>query len=151
MTAAPALTLDGFHPEFAGLAAAMADDRARGYPAMVEAGTITQAQANRRIFLMRAIAELWASAGDVHRMPNKAFLSLTRDEAVAELDNAIDGAERRARRRPADPAAQLLVERLHAMRWWHAHYPPRAYAHNFFLNLRADADQRAIEREKAAA
>lgn len=148
----PALTLDGFHPEFADLAELMAGDRMRGYPKLVATGQMTPAAAKHRIFVMNAIAEIWRCATDI-LPPNKALMAVHRDYCLEELAEAIEGAKQRLRRRPDDAALLALIEQLRAMRWWHGEYPVLAYALNMTCMLRHDAIQRAAqaERERTAA
>lgn len=140
----PALTLDGFHCEFATLAERLADDRARGYPAMIEAGELTRADAAHRLFVMRGIAEIWRCAAD-NLMPNRKLASVRRDDCLEQLAEAIQGAEKRQLRRPNDATIALLVEQLRAMRWWHAQYPGAAHGLNMTFMLRHDALRRAID------
>lgn len=137
----PAFTLDGFHVEFATLAATLADDRARGYPRMIEAGEIGAAEARHRLFVMRAIAEIWRAATEV-ATPNRKLAAVTRDQCLEELAHILSGIEQRLRRRPADRTLLHRLELLRAMRWWHAQYPERAHALNLAFMVRHDALQR---------
>ncbi|ABQ68575.1 hypothetical protein Swit_2216 [Rhizorhabdus wittichii RW1] len=148
----PALTLDGFHPEFADLAERMANDRMRGYPKLVATGQITASAAKHGIFVMSAIAEIWRCATDI-LPPNKALMAVHRDYCLEELAAAIGGAKQRLHRRPGDPALTALIEQLRAMRWWHDQYPASAHALNMTCMLRHDAIERAAqaERERNAA
>lgn len=141
---APTLTLDGFHPEFAAFAETMAADRARAYPAKVKAGEFTQAHAAHRIFVMRAIAEIWRCAAD-NLTPQPLYHRLTRQEALDTLDTALELAERRARRAPGNAAYQHHVDQLRAMRWWHSRFGEKAYVLNMAFMLRHDALCRAAD------
>jgi len=150
------LTIAGFQPDFAVLAEHIASERAAIYPAKIEAKAMTQADADHRIFVARAIAEIWRCATDVHLRPKPGLLRLTRGEALADLDRAIDIADRRILKAPDDRHRQHERDQLAAMRWWHARYDhPSAYALSMILNLRYDALQLQLradaDRGKAAA
>lgn len=142
MTDQPRLTADGFHREFADLAELMVRERERAWPDMIKAGKLTQRQADHRLFVMRAIAEIWRCAAD-RLNPNKRFMALTRAEALDELAAALEAAEHRVRQKPTDKTRTLQRDQLAAMRWWHAHYPAGkiSYALNMLLMLPHDALQ----------
>lgn len=133
---------DSFRPEFADLAEAMLRERQIAYPKMIEEGKLDRATANRRIATLGAIAEIWRCATD-GMMPRAHFMHLTRDQALDELDQALDAAERRLHRRPEDRLRQDQLAALRAMRWWHGYYEAGAsYALNMMLMVRYDAMQR---------
>lgn len=151
----PALTLDGFHPEFADLAEWIAGQRT---------GPIAQRFTPHRIFVAQAIAEIWRCAADTRLTPRARFMAVTRAEALDELAEQIATGERRLALKPDDPERQRVIEQLKAMRWWHAFYgQPRAYrdrdfqpapsgkvyALNMVTILRFDAATRAAQAEAA--
>lgn len=140
MTAAPALTLDGFHPEFADLAAHMAEQR------VIHADSFGE----RQIFVMAAIAEIWRCAANT-LTPQRRLMAVTRDEALGELAAAIEVANRNLRRRPDDRLRALRLEQLRAMRWWHGDFGAAAHALNMVCMLRHRALQRSIEEQGRAA
>jgi hypothetical protein len=142
MTSAPYMTLDGFHPEFADFAEQMAADRIRTYPDRVKAGEFSQAEADHRIFVMRAIAEIWRCNAD-NLIPEKRWCALTKAEAVDALAKAVDLAEKRMKRQPDNRLHKLHHDQLQAMYWWHNHFGARAYVQNMALNIRWEARQRA--------
>jgi hypothetical protein len=143
---APYMTLDGFHPEFADFAERMAADRIRTYPDRVKAGEFSQAEADRRIFVMRAIAAIWRCNVD-NDIPEKRWCKLTKTEAVETLAKAIELAEKRLQRQPDNRQHKLHHDQLQAMYWWHNHFGARAYVQNMALDLRWQARQRAEQRQ----
>lgn len=142
--ASPRLTLNGFNRDFAAAAERIVADRMSLWPAKVERGDMDRATFERRIFVMRAIAEIWRCAGLSDCRPQRAMLAVGRQEILDELVATIAAAEDMAMRRPGDPAARLRLEQLHAMRWWHAFYPASAYAHNMICGLVQDALKRQM-------
>lgn len=132
----PAMTLDGFHPEFAALADLIAGQRIGAY---------AESFTKHRIFTMQAIAEIWRCAAD-NLMPRRSLMRVTRIEALEELALTIEAATKRARNRPDDAARQLQLEQLTAMRWWHAQFNDRriSYAYSMTLTLRSEALQRML-------
>lgn len=138
---APPYTHDGFHPAFAALAERIVADRAAAWPAMIAAGTLDNVGADRRLFIMRAIAEIWRCATDPSLTPQKRYMAVSRTECLEELARAVEAAERRLQRKPDDRGRQLQRDQLIAMRWWHGRYATKAYALNMLLMLRFDALQ----------
>jgi hypothetical protein len=170
MTQPPPLALTHWH-DFAALSARIADERARVYPALVDAGNMKKGDADQLIFVARAIAEIWACAHNIHLKPQRQLMGLTRDQAIGAIDTMIDNTARRLRRQAANnPDAlrghQHQLDMLRAMRWWHGHYPqPRpwrerdfepapsgkVYALHMILNIAPDAIQLAAQAGKEAA
>jgi hypothetical protein len=146
MTADPAMTLDGFHAEFAVLAEHIAGQRVGAY---------AQSFTRHRIFAMQAIAEIWRCAAD-NLMPRRPLMAITRIEALEELALTIEAATKRARNRPDDPERQLQLEQLTAMRWWHAQFAPPgrgpkiSYAYSMTFTLRTEALQRMLSHQAEA-
>ena len=146
MTADPAMTLDGFHPEFATLAEHIAGQRVGAY---------AESFTKHRIFAMQAIAEIWRCATD-NVMPRRPLMRLTRIEALEELAMTIEAATKRLRNRPDDRERQLQLEQLTAMRWWHSQFvaPPRqrpiSYAYSMTFMLRYEALQRMLSHQSEA-
>ncbi len=141
---------DSFRPEFAGLAEAMLRDRQIAYPKLVDESALDAATAKRRLYVLRAIAEIWRCATD-GLMPRPSHIRVTRDKLLEELATSIDTAERRLRHRPDDWLRQGQLAALVAMRWWHAQYPACAsYAVIMVLNLRYDGLQAMLEADRTA-
>ncbi|MCZ4340606.1 hypothetical protein O4H52_03235 [Sphingomonadaceae bacterium G21617-S1] len=157
--APPPLALTHWH-DFAPLTQRIADERARVYPAMVAAGNMLRSEADRLIYVARAIAEIWACAHNPQLHPQRRLMGLTRDQAITAIDTMIDNIAHRLRRKPDDRGYQQQLDLLRAMRWWHGHYPqPRSYrerdfdpapsgkvyALNMLLNIAPDASQLAAQ------
>lgn len=150
----PRLVADGFHPAFADFARYMLDERCSIYPRRVEAGHMTQGEASHKIFVMRAIAEIWLCAAEARFAPDRRLYEVTRGQMIDELRAARQHGERLLAKDPDSTTARDRVDTLTAMLWWHQHYKNTgagrvasagAYMLQMILNLRADAMQLAAE------
>ncbi len=106
--------------ELAAFARWMHGTRVQHYPAAIQKGSITAAEAARGIAAMDAIARLWDDAAEC-RLPDGAYVV---DQAtfVAELRTSCD---RFRAHIEAKPLEEILSERLlcaKAMLWWHERF-----------------------------
>lgn len=114
---------------YAGTAAALHKGRVTGYPRLVEAGRLTQLEADRRIAVMAAIAEIWRAAWHC-RLPDPAIVvllsegphAIDRCAIVDELRHARQVTAARLARDPGNGAAQYQLECLDEMIDWHLRF-----------------------------
>ncbi|TZG26479.1 hypothetical protein [Sphingomonas montanisoli] len=137
---APAHALDGFHAEFAEFARWMLDERRRAWPAMVDAGKMTEQVRAQRYRMMEAIEAIWLGAADLGEAGwLYAFNDIGRDDLLVELATTIKGAQAKREAAPDDRLAADRHEALLAMHWWISRFADRR---NFVicraLTLRAD-------------
>lgn len=123
----------------ANVASALHKGRAAGYPKLVEAGKLTKADADRRIAVMAAVAEIFHAAYAC-RLPDPALLTLPvcpeegsseaespsrrvdRCDIVEELLRARDVSTRRAAADPDNPAIAYQLACIDAMIDWHMRF-----------------------------
>lgn len=120
---APALTAPQHRRQCARAALALLRTREQGYPAAVEAGKITAAEADRGIHLARCIVEQWRWVIHKAQPPCPEFDERTdlfgafNFELAAELDRAAERQRSIATRKPADAGAAELADLYEALAW----------------------------------
>jgi hypothetical protein len=102
------------------------DGRVNGYPALVTAGKLDKAEADRRIAIMRAAAEIWRAAWEC-RLPDRAIVApkgqeIDRCDVVGELLRARAVTSRHIERFPADGKAMEQRDSIDALIDWHRRF-----------------------------
>jgi hypothetical protein len=119
----PALTAPQHRRQCARAALTLLHAREQGYPAAVEAGKITAADAERGIHLARCIVDQWRWVIDKAQPPCPEFDERTdrfgafNFELAAELDRAAERQRAIANRKAADASAAELANLYEALAW----------------------------------
>lgn len=133
---------------YAGVADAILKGRAEGYGKLVDEKRLTQAEADRRIAIMRACAEIWHAAWECRR-PDPAILgNFDRCDIIAELDRAREITAKRLARDPNNGGARYQVEQIDAMIRWHTRRFDATWCVSVTLAWR---EQVAAEQQRKAA
>lgn len=145
-----------FADDWAGLAAVaerLCADRAAGDPRQLEAGRLTQAQAEDRARVSGALAAQWRAIADRRPIP---WLDASSAEILADLERAAEATARHAARSP-DATIQLgtapipytrFAEAVAALHWHQQPYragtdtPRIAFVHGLNLMIRAERTER---------
>lgn len=132
---------------YAAVAAAIRDGRIAGYPALVEAGKLDADEADRRIAISTACAEIWRAAWAC-TLPDPMLLGppggerFDRTDIIAELLRAREITARRLARDPSNGAAAHQIACIDAMIDWHRRFADGPlFCVRLTLQLRAAAAQ----------
>ena len=115
-------------------------EREQGYPARVEAGSMTQEAADASLATSRAIVAQWRWALDPRLPPLPESFGADEAEMMEQVAQTLAWERKRADARPAD---LLLRERadLAASLAWYQHAPPGAYS-RIVVEMMADRRSR---------
>lgn len=127
---------------YASVAAALLKGREDGYPRLVEAGKLEQAEADRRIAIIRACAEIWRAAWACTLPDPFIAHGVDRCDIVAELDRARQVTARTLAREPGNGAAQYQLDCLGGMIAWHTRFTDGPlFLVRITLQMRSAGDQ----------
>jgi len=133
---------------FAAIAAALRDGREKGYPRLVESGRLDRDEADRRIAVMAAAAEIWRAAWACTLPDPLVVGAFDRADIVAELAEARAQTARRHAADPSNGAAAYQLDCLDRMIAWHRRFADGPlFLVKLTLHLRASI---ADNRRKAA-
>ena len=119
---APLATIEHRWDCYAAVAAALLKGREQGYPRLVEAGRLTEDEADRRIAIMAACAEIWRAASACTLPDPLIAHGHDRSDIVAELRRARAITAKLLAREPGNGAARYRVERIDTMIAWHVRW-----------------------------
>lgn len=98
-------------------------EREKGYPALIAAGTLDQAQAGNRIRVMRAVVAIWRTVLNDDRLPEPtdfhAQFGATWEEMRDDLARAAMRARELAQRQQGNRDAAVQAELVEALAWQH--------------------------------
>ncbi|MHA3791488.1 hypothetical protein [Sphingomonas sp. YL-JM2C] len=104
---------------YAAVAAALHKGRVEGYPRLVEGGRLDPDEADRRIAIMAAAAEIWRAAWNC-TLPDPMIVgTFDRCDIIGELADARASTARRLAADPSNGGAAYQVECLDEMIAWH--------------------------------
>lgn len=107
---------------YAAVAAALLKGREEGYPRLVEAGRIDQDEADRRIAIMAAAAEIWRAAWACTLPDPFVTGPYDRCDIIGELAEARAQTAKRLAADPANGGAAYQVQCLDEMIEWHRRF-----------------------------
>ncbi|MES2494603.1 MAG: hypothetical protein V4618_00685 [Pseudomonadota bacterium] len=133
---------------YAAVSAALLKGRIAGYPRLVEAGTLDQDEADRRIAVMAAAAEIWRAAWAC-TLPDPMIVgSFDRCDIIGELDAARQVTAKRLAADPSNGGAAYQLQCLDEMIDWHRRWTDGPlFCVRLTLQLRAQL--RGTERKAA--
>lgn len=104
-------------------AAQLLAEREKGYPGLVTAGTLDQAQADGRIRVMRSVVAIWRAVLTDEALPEpsefNARFGATWEEMRDDLARAAMRARELARRQQGNRDAAVQAELVEALAWQH--------------------------------